>query len=117
MCLTRSAEGVIWYQFGNAERKRIEKMNKPSNSISVYATELFKGRPIKLNIATFLGNREEFDLIANSEFFLSKREASKLMQLLKLELLNEVEICNFCEMVEGLTGTYCESCYQEFGTC
>lgn len=26
MCLTRSADGVIWYQFGNAERKRKRKM-------------------------------------------------------------------------------------------
>lgn len=25
MCLTRSANGVIWYQFGNAERKRKRK--------------------------------------------------------------------------------------------
>lgn len=92
-------------------------MSKPKQMVTVSTSDLFDGRPIKLDITTFLGGDADFDIIANSNFFLSKREASKLMQLLKLELLNDVEICNFCEMVEGLSGTYCEGCYHEFGTC
>lgn len=92
-------------------------MTKASVSVSVHSTDLFEGRPISLGLSTFLGlGLDTFDLIASATFHLSKKEAAKLMQLLKLELLNDVEICNFCEMVEGITGTYCESCNNEFGT-
>ena len=92
-------------------------MNKASVSVSVYKSELFEGRPIHLDLSTFLGlGVDTFDLISSAKFQLSKKEAARLVQLLKLELLDDLETCNFCEMLEGLSGTYCESCEHEFGT-